>query len=621
VFPGTAQSQTRTWAVVVGINDYIHFEDTGSGDLRGAEHDANIFKRALMEEWGVPEENILVLLSRDATRSAIQEAITEWLPRKVQEGDRVFFFFAGHGSQALDRDGDEEDGLDETLFPADGNPLSFDWDIRDDDLREWLSRLPTSDIIVILDSCHSGTATRAGVGYKQARSLPERPTLRSGDSPGLARAGRADGFGTSGIAVEFTAAASTQSAMDVGFLDADGNIEFYGGVFTTHMVDALSQVGDSATFEDLYRLTYHSVKAARFEQDPQLSGQLNRSLFGEADPQLPIEEGLAVTTVREHQLSVSGGRRSGLSVDQILESSDGSLVRITQLLPETSIGEVISGSVIIGTTLSPASVVIPDGLVRVVADSLSSPDRRRLDVALQSEDDLELLSLGDQSGDVLLQYSENRETVLLHGRDGGLRASFPRRDGAFPLAEVVNALMRELVLERLAGLNNGKPPFDVDLSILGEDTDFTAGETIQIRVLSEEDGYLTLIDLDSEGSLTVLYPNPWSGLEGGIEAGREVVIPDAAMGFELEITPPTGMGLIRAIVSKAPLDLPLNPAGLLQTRSGSGELGEQLQTALREASWSAQGIKIVPHETQTLSGSWASALVTYRVVAQEGQGG
>lgn len=36
-----------------------------------------------------------------------------------QPGDSLFFHFSGHGSQQYDRNGDEEDGYDETICPTD----------------------------------------------------------------------------------------------------------------------------------------------------------------------------------------------------------------------------------------------------------------------------------------------------------------------------------------------------------------------------------------------------------------------------------------------------------------------------------------------------------------------
>ena len=43
----------------------------------------------------------------------------EWLIKGAKPGDSLFFHYSGHGSQVKDKDGDEIDGLDETILPVD----------------------------------------------------------------------------------------------------------------------------------------------------------------------------------------------------------------------------------------------------------------------------------------------------------------------------------------------------------------------------------------------------------------------------------------------------------------------------------------------------------------------
>ncbi len=44
----------------------------------------------------------------------------QWLMTDQRQGDSLFFHFSGHGSQQYDRNGDEEDGKDETICPTGG---------------------------------------------------------------------------------------------------------------------------------------------------------------------------------------------------------------------------------------------------------------------------------------------------------------------------------------------------------------------------------------------------------------------------------------------------------------------------------------------------------------------
>src|SRR5262249_59022134 len=76
----------------------------------------------------------------------------------------------GHGSQVQDLNGDEEDGLDETIVPQDGRSGDVP-DIVDDELDVIFAKLRAKSAVIVLDSCHSGTATRAF--DIRARTVPQ----------------------------------------------------------------------------------------------------------------------------------------------------------------------------------------------------------------------------------------------------------------------------------------------------------------------------------------------------------------------------------------------------------------------------------------------------------------
>ena len=120
---------------------------------------------------GFPESNVRMLLNHDATRDAIEDGITDWLVGNARPGDNVVIFYAGHGSQMWDEDGDEDDGLDETIAPADVVASSTEFDISDDQFNDWLGMLPTDNVMVILDNCNSGTGTRDVTPFSKGRLL------------------------------------------------------------------------------------------------------------------------------------------------------------------------------------------------------------------------------------------------------------------------------------------------------------------------------------------------------------------------------------------------------------------------------------------------------------------
>lgn len=91
-----------------------------------------------------------VLTDEEATLGAL-ESITAAVAGQLLAGDIFLLTYSGHGSQVIDLNGDEADGLDESWCLYDGK-------ILDDDLHKiWGRFRPGVRIIVVSDCCHSGT--------------------------------------------------------------------------------------------------------------------------------------------------------------------------------------------------------------------------------------------------------------------------------------------------------------------------------------------------------------------------------------------------------------------------------------------------------------------------------
>lgn len=89
------------------------------------------------------------------TKQNIRSAL-RWLVQDCQPGDSLVFHYSGHGAQVRDRDGDEIDGLDESLLPVD---YETEGRILDDEINATIVRpLPHGVILhAIVDTCFSGT--------------------------------------------------------------------------------------------------------------------------------------------------------------------------------------------------------------------------------------------------------------------------------------------------------------------------------------------------------------------------------------------------------------------------------------------------------------------------------
>jgi hypothetical protein len=92
----------------------------------------------------------ILLLDEDANYENVKSEIDA--TTYYMESDDIFLLtFSGHGTQVVDRNGDEIDGFDESW-------VLFDRLLIDDELNQMFSQFPPdSRIVVISDSCHSGS--------------------------------------------------------------------------------------------------------------------------------------------------------------------------------------------------------------------------------------------------------------------------------------------------------------------------------------------------------------------------------------------------------------------------------------------------------------------------------
>lgn len=171
----TAEAADR--ALLIGIGTYATLPEKMF--LEGPKNDVPLIEKLLKEKQGFAPESIRILRDKDATKAAILASIEEWLVAGTQPGDRVYFYFSGHGLQVKDQNGDEEDGLDEALSTFDIAAGDGDWTnvILDDEIDAMLAKLKDRAVSIVIDACHSGTISRSlstnvGEALESARFLP-----------------------------------------------------------------------------------------------------------------------------------------------------------------------------------------------------------------------------------------------------------------------------------------------------------------------------------------------------------------------------------------------------------------------------------------------------------------
>ncbi|MDM8537228.1 caspase family protein [Desulfobacterales bacterium HSG17] len=145
-------------ALLVGVGEYKHSKI----NLPGIDKDINMITKAA-KIMGFKNDQIKILKDSDASLKNITNAINDWLIKSVEENDRVLFYFSGHGSQMWDQSGDEADNVDEVLLPYDMEVKKHSLDnvLSDDVLSRLLAKIPAQDVMVLIDACHSGSASKS----------------------------------------------------------------------------------------------------------------------------------------------------------------------------------------------------------------------------------------------------------------------------------------------------------------------------------------------------------------------------------------------------------------------------------------------------------------------------
>lgn len=145
-------------AIIVGIENYQ--------SLPRSDHSSNdaVMMKQYLKALGFKERNIQIITDDKATKSSIEKSLEAWLKNRTKKSSTIVFYYSGHGAP------DPANG-EAYLVPYDGDPnyLSITgYPLRR--LYNTLGNLQAAEIMVILDSCFSGTGGRS-VFAKGARPL------------------------------------------------------------------------------------------------------------------------------------------------------------------------------------------------------------------------------------------------------------------------------------------------------------------------------------------------------------------------------------------------------------------------------------------------------------------
>lgn len=160
------QAQTKR-ALLVGVSDYGNpREDPDKwANISGANDVALL--SPLFKKQGFA---VTTLVDKQATYANITGALKK-VVKDAKKGDIVYLHFSMHGQPFEDLNGDEADGWDEALIPVDAQMRYVKGKyegknhLLDDEMEKYFGQIrskigTTGELFVILDACHSGTASR-----------------------------------------------------------------------------------------------------------------------------------------------------------------------------------------------------------------------------------------------------------------------------------------------------------------------------------------------------------------------------------------------------------------------------------------------------------------------------
>jgi hypothetical protein len=306
-------AQARPRALLIGVGDVPHW------NLPGIEVDIEKMKK-VAEVMGFAPGDIKVLLDEQATYANVKQALATWVRDGVRPNDHVLIYFSGHGTLVPDPDPGKAGGvpalvLHDVKHATIQGKASLKNVLIGHELHAALLTIPSRNVLVLVDACHSGTATRTlklanlslGVGTAVAKfysypGMPTMPTART--RGGLGALSGADNYASLSAAQDNEEALGTED----------------GGLFTSGVTQEIQKAAREAlhpTVIDLRTAATAYIAACTSESqrhhpvadgDPQLiRGELD--LIPLRDGQGPTWRALASLASKAEPLALAGGAR------------------------------------------------------------------------------------------------------------------------------------------------------------------------------------------------------------------------------------------------------------------------------------------------------------------------
>jgi len=297
------------YALLVGINEYPNPNHRLNGCVNDVTRMREYLEARFDKEGGFKLADPQVLTDEKATREAVIGAFQKQLGH-AKKGDVALFYYSGHGSQEQAPKEFwhlEPDKLDETLVCWDSR-LSGPGhhDLADKELAYLIEQVAKggAHVVVILDSCHSGSGTRdlraqetrvRRVETDTRERLLDTFIMSVEDADRLSRGagqGTNSGWSAAGRHVLLAACRDDEEAVEYHAIGADGKVEARG-TFSYFLGEAFRTITGPITYRELFARTNALVRSQVRGQSPQIEsippGNIDGLVFdGAIRPSLPF---------------------------------------------------------------------------------------------------------------------------------------------------------------------------------------------------------------------------------------------------------------------------------------------------------------------------------------------
>ena len=336
--PESVNPAPNLYALLIGI-DYYNPNPLYKS-LRGAVRDINLVDTFLKGTLKIPVERIRKLISpsqedaallaarsaqdADPTYENIIKAFNE-ITATAKAGEQVYIHYSGHGGSASTIYSFKQELNDEAIVPMDIGETEEGRYLRDVEMTTLLKRMTDKGLIVtmILDSCHSGGATRGDAEIRSAgqtdtaprslESLVAEPEELEQNWLNLTR-NRAIGAAGLPEAREYVLLAACRPNEYAYEYAVNGGTE-RNGALTYWMVDTLTSVatsGQPLTYKLLHDRVNAQIQSKFPQQIPMILGESDRLVFGSDTWSTPFTVAV-IKVISETQVRLNAGQAQGLS--------------------------------------------------------------------------------------------------------------------------------------------------------------------------------------------------------------------------------------------------------------------------------------------------------------------